>query len=129
MIWHSPNNGFIFQHDNDLRHTANTAKAKLDRKTDNGTLSVIDWPPQSMDLNITPTMWDHPDREQNKRQHPKRIQAMLTNKGGPTKNGLSGLLGLSKLSFPLYTVVSIYVCTYFSKSSNYFPFPCTLEKN
>lgn len=32
------------------------------------TLTVVDWPPQSPDLNITEGGWDKPDRERNKRQ-------------------------------------------------------------
>lgn len=28
----------------------------------------MDWPPQSLDLNITGAMWDHFDREPNKRK-------------------------------------------------------------
>lgn len=39
--------GFIFQCDNDPKHLV---KACLDRKTYNGTLAVMDWSPQSLDL-------------------------------------------------------------------------------
>lgn len=60
---------FIFQHENDpSKHTSNTVKAYLDRKTHNGTLSVIDWCPQSPDLKIIEVVWDHLNREHNKRQ-------------------------------------------------------------
>lgn len=30
--------------------------------------SVMDWTPQSSDLNIIEAAWNHPDREQDKRQ-------------------------------------------------------------
>lgn len=43
---------FIFQHGNDPKHNINGVKVYLDRKIHNGTQSVMDWPPQSPDLNI-----------------------------------------------------------------------------
>ena len=33
-------------------HTANAVKSYLERKTADKTLTVVDWPPQSPDLNI-----------------------------------------------------------------------------
>lgn len=36
-------NGFILQHDNNLKHTANAVKANLEGKTHNETVSVMDW--------------------------------------------------------------------------------------
>lgn len=39
-------------HDNDPKHTADKGKAYLDRKTHSETQAVMDWPPQSPDLNI-----------------------------------------------------------------------------
>ena len=43
-------------------------KSYLKRKTVDKTLTVMDWPPQSPDLNITEAVWDHLDRERNKGQ-------------------------------------------------------------
>jgi len=48
-------NGFT-----DPKHTATAVKANLDMKTHDG--------PQSPDLNIIEAVWDHVDRERNKRQ-------------------------------------------------------------
>ena len=59
-------NGFIFQHDNDPKHTANAVKSYLEIKTYLET--VMDWPPQSLDLNIIETVWNHLNRERNKIQ-------------------------------------------------------------
>ena len=107
-------NGFIFQHDNDPKHTSNVVKAYLQKKEEAGTLTVLDWPPQSPDLNIIEAVWDHLDRERNKMQPsskeelwhvlqeawrnipadylkklqeslPKRVAAVSTNRGGHTK--------------------------------------------
>ena len=37
-------NCFIFQHDNDPKHTAYAVKSYLERKTADKTLTVMDWP-------------------------------------------------------------------------------------
>ena len=56
---HLIGNGFIFQHGNDPKHTANA------RKTADKTLTVMDWTPQIPDLNIIEAVWDRLDREIN----------------------------------------------------------------
>lgn len=48
----SYDNNFIFQYDYNPKHTANAVKESLHRKTHSGSLSVMDWPPQSTHLNI-----------------------------------------------------------------------------
>ena len=51
-------------------------KSYLERKTADKTLTVMDWPPQSPDLNIIKAVWDHLDRERNKGQ-PKSIEELV----------------------------------------------------
>ena len=68
---------FTLQHDNDPKHTANIIKTCLERKTVDGTLTVLDWPPQSANLDIIEPVWDHLDREKNKK-HPKSKEELWT---------------------------------------------------
>lgn len=48
------------------KHTANVAKTYLDRKAHSETLSIMDWRPQSPDLNINKAVWDQLDRMERK---------------------------------------------------------------
>ena len=66
--------GFIFQDHNDPKHTV---KSYLERKTADKTLTVMDWPPQSPDLNIIEAAWDQLDREINKRQPESKLWEVL----------------------------------------------------
>lgn len=59
---------FIFQNNNDPNQNINAVKAYLDRKTHNGTLSVIDSPPKSLDQIITEAVCDHLDDKHNRGQ-------------------------------------------------------------
>lgn len=69
---------FIFQHENDPEHTSSAVKAYLGRKhLHNGTLSIMDWPPQSPDNNIIDTVWDHLDRKQLKSQPASKDECFL----------------------------------------------------
>ena len=68
-------NKFIFQHDNDPKHSAKTVKSYLQGKTVDATLTVLDWPPQSPNLNIIEAVWDYLDRERNKKQ-PKSTEEL-----------------------------------------------------
>ena len=54
---------FTFQQDNDPKHTANKFKRYLKRKEDQAVLELMEWPPQSRDLNIIEAIWDHLDRK------------------------------------------------------------------
>lgn len=58
----------IFQHYNDPKYTADAVKSYPERNTADKTLTVMDWPPLSRDLNIIEPLWEHLDREINKRQ-------------------------------------------------------------
>lgn len=65
--------GFIFQLENNLKYTTIAVKSYFERKTADKTLTVVDWPPQSPDLNIREGVWDKLDRKRNKRQLKSKV--------------------------------------------------------
>lgn len=56
--WRLTNDDFIFQHDNDPKHTSGVASDWLDEKG----IEVLTWPPYSPDLNPIEHLWDEVDR-------------------------------------------------------------------
>jgi transposase len=55
--------GFVFQQDNDPKHTSKVCKDFLKSKINDGTLHVLEWPSQSPDLNPLELIWDEVDRQ------------------------------------------------------------------
>ena len=52
---------FIFQQDNDPKHTSRLCKGYLTKKESDGVLHQMTWPPQSPDLNPVKMVWDEMD--------------------------------------------------------------------
>lgn len=57
LVW----NSFIFQEDNDPKHTQ-LCKNYLTKNKSEGQLKLMTWPAQSPDLNLTEPVWDELDK-------------------------------------------------------------------
>ena len=62
-------NNFVFEHDNDPKHTARIIKRYLENKKRDGSLTVLKWPTQNPDMNIIERVWTYMEKEKVKRAH------------------------------------------------------------
>ena len=60
--------GFVFQQDNDPKHSSKLCKGYLEQKSRTRLCSIMDWPPQSPDLSPIELLWDELDRSVKNRQ-------------------------------------------------------------
>ena len=59
---------FTLQLDNNPKHTARVIKNFTEWQEEQGVLKQMAWPPQSPDLSITESVWDHMKRQETLRQ-------------------------------------------------------------
>jgi DDE superfamily endonuclease len=69
---------FIFQQDNDPKHTSKLCKNFLQSKIDDGTLCKLAWPSQSPDLNPLELIWDEVDRRVKKKKRAYQVCGKLS---------------------------------------------------
>ena len=54
---------WVFQQDNDPKHTSNLCKKYLQGKAEAGNFAIMEWPPQSPDISPIELLWDEVDRQ------------------------------------------------------------------
>ena len=74
-------NNFVFQHDNDPKHTARVIKKYQENKKRDGSLTVLNWPHQSPDMNIIEQVWSYMEKEKVKKA-PVNLQPAVESVAG-----------------------------------------------